>query len=461
MSDGSAAAALPPLRRPALAIARQAVSILIGQLAVIGFAVADAMMVGRHASIDLAALAIGSAVYVSVYIGLTGVVQALIPIVGHHHGARDQDGVRRSFQQGVWLALMLALPGFLLLQWPDPILALTQADAAVLERARAYLGWLAWALWPALLFRVYSSFNLGLSRPWFVTALQLGALGLKVALNAWLIGGGLGVPALGVVGCSLATLLIQIALLLTAVLMLTRHPIYRSLRLFKPWSSPHWPTLRELLHLGVPAGVSVFFEITGFTLMAVFIARQGTTALAAHQIAVSIGSVIYMLPLSIGIATGALAAQALGAQQAVLARRICVQGLALALGFALLLGVTLAVARESAAALYSLDAAVLAIAPGLLLLVATMQLLDATQCVVSFALRAYRVAILPALAYAFGLWGIGIGGGRWLAANPPAGWPAMLSGPGAFWFMNIAALLVICAVLVPLFQRVSRRRAKA
>jgi len=292
-----------------------------------------------------------------------------------------------------------------------------------------------------------------------VTALQLGALGLKVALNAWLIGGGLGVPALGVVGCALATLLIQLALLLTAVGMLARHPAYRSLRLFKPWSAPHWPTLRDLLHLGVPAGASVFFEITGFTLMAVFIARQGTTALAAHQVAVSIGSMIYMLPLSIGIATGALAAQALGAQQPVLARRICVQGLALAIGAALVLGLTLGLAREAAAALYSLDAAVLAIAPGLLLLVATMQLLDATQCVVSFALRAYRVAVLPALAYAFGLWGIGIGGGRWLAANPPPGWPTLLSGPGAFWFMNIVALLAICVVLVPLFQRVLRQHA--
>jgi len=165
MNNGSAAAALPPLRRPAMAIARHAVTILIGQLAVIGFAVADAMMVGRHASVDLAALALGAAAYISVYIGLTGVVQALIPIVGHHHGAHNHAGVRRSFQQGVWLALMLALPGFMVLLWPDPILALTQADAAVLERARAYLGWLAWALWPALLFRVYSSFNLGLSRP--------------------------------------------------------------------------------------------------------------------------------------------------------------------------------------------------------------------------------------------------------------------------------------------------------
>ncbi|RZT98052.1 MATE family efflux transporter [Rivibacter subsaxonicus] len=457
MSATAEVAALPAARRPALAIARHAASILVGQLAVIGFAVADAVMVGRHDSVDLAALSIGAAVYVSVYIGVTGVVQALIPIVGHHHGARDQDGVRRSFQQGVWLALMLALLGFALLQWPQPLLDLTQAEPAVLERARAYLGWLAWALWPALLFRVYSSFNLGLSRPWFVTALQLGALLLKVALNAWLIGGGLGVPALGVVGCAVATLLIQLALVATGGLMLARHAAYRSLQLFSPWSRPHGPTLRELLRLGIPAGASVFFEVTGFTLMAIFIARQGTTALAAHQIAVSLGSVIYMLPLSIGIATGALAAQALGAANAGLARRICVQGLALALCCALLLGLVLGFGRESVASLYSRDAAVLALAAPLLLLVAAMQLLDATQCVVSFALRAYRVAVLPAIAYALGLWGIGIGGGRWLAANPPPGWPAMLSGPGAFWFMNIVALAAVCAVLVPLLQRVSRR----
>ncbi|MBA2722225.1 MAG: MATE family efflux transporter [Methylibium sp.] len=436
-------------------IARHAGSILIGQIAVIGYAVADTVMTGRHNSSDLAALAIGSAVYISVYIALTGVVQALIPVVGHHHGAGNPEGVRRSFQQGAWLAAAVALPGMALLLFPEPLLALVKTEAEIIERVRAYLFWLAWALPAGLLFRVYAGLNQGLSRPLMVTLLQLMALALKVPLNAWLIFGGAGVPALGVAGCALATLIVQWSLATVAMTMLTRHALYRPLRLFSDWQGPRWAQQRELLRLGLPSGAALFFEVTGFALMAVFIARLGTTPLGAHQIAANVASVIYMLPLSIGIATGALASQSLGAGDRRQARRVCQQGLALALGLIALLSVVLVFARGTLAEAYSKDTAVQAMAAHLLLIVAVSQLVDATQCVASFALRAYRVALLPAISYAVGLWGVGLAGGYWLAFQSPAGWPNALGGAAAFWFTNGVALLLVCALLLALLQRVS------
>lgn len=436
-------------------IARHAASILVGQVAVIGYAVADTVMTGRHDSADLAALSIGAALYVSVYIGLTGVVQALIPVVGHHHGAGDPAGVRRSFQQGVWLALFIALPGMAVLLFPQPLLALARADAVVAAAAEAYLGWLAWSLPAGLLFRAYSGLNQGLSRPLLVTLLQLMALALKVPLNAWFIFGGLGVPPLGVTGCSLATLVVQWMLAGVALLMLLRHPAYAPLRLFQAWQGPRWAELRELLRLGVPSGAALFFEVTGFALMAVFIARLGTTPLAGHQVVANIASVVYMLPLSIGIATGALTAQALGAGDRRLARHTCGRGLLLALGIVAIASVLLMLARHPLARLYSADAGVQAVAAQLLLIVAVSQLADAMQCVASFALRSWRVAVLPALSYAVGLWGVGLSGGYALAFHPPAGWPAALSGPAAFWLANGVALALVCALLLWLLQRVS------
>lgn len=436
-------------------IARHAGSILVGQVAVIGYAVADTVMTGRHDSTDLAALAIGAAVYISVYIALTGVLQALIPVVGQHHGAGNADGVRLGFQQGVWLAGLLALPGMAVLLFPGPLLALVDIDPVLVERVRDYLFWLAWALPPGLLFRVYSGLNQGLSRPLLVTALQLMALALKVPLNAWLIFGGAGVPALGVAGCSLATLIVQWTLAFVALLMLQLDPAHRARRLFAGWSRPRWVEQRELLRLGLPSGAALFFEITGFALMAVFIARIGTTPLAAHQITANIASVIYMLPLSIGIATGALASQALGAGDRVLARSVCMHGLGLALGLVALIGVAVALAREPLARAYSPDPAVQTITMHLLLFIAVNQLTDAAQCIASFALRSYRIALLPALSYAVGLWGVGLGGGWWLAFDPPVGWPAALSGPAAFWFANGVALLLVSALLLALLQRVS------
>lgn len=435
-------------------IARHAASILVGQVAVIGYAVADTVMTGRHDVADLAALSIGASLYVSVYIGLTGIVQALIPVVGHHHGAGDAAGVRRSFQQGVWLALFLALPGMAALLFPQPLLALAQADAGVAARVHDYLGWLAWSLPAGLLFRAYSGLNQGLSRPLLVTLLQLMALAVKVPLNAWFIFGGAGLPALGVSGCSLATLVVQWLLAGVALVMLLRHPASARLRLFHGWQRPRWVHQRELLRLGLPSGAALFFEVTGFALMAIFIARLGSTALAGHQIVANIASVVYMLPLSIGIATGALAAQALGAGERGLARRTCASGLRLALGLVALASVALALARWPLAALYSTDAGVQAVAAQLLLVVAVSQLVDAMQCVASFALRSYRVAVLPALSYAVGLWGVGLAGGYVLAFRMP-GWPDALAGPAAFWIANGAALALVCALLLWLLQRVS------
>lgn len=446
---------------PLSAIARHAASVLIGQLAVIGFGIADAVLAGRHGAVDLAALSIGASIYVSVYIGLTGVVQALIPVVGHHHGARDDEGIRRSFQQGSWLALFLAVPGALLLGWPQPLLSFSQAEPAVVERARDYLGWLAWALIPGLLFRVYSSLNQGLSRPWFVTGIQIVGLGLKIVLNLWLINGGLGVAPMGVEGCGLATLIVMCLLALTGFAMLARHRSYAHLHLFADWQAPRRDRLGELLRLGLPAGAATFFEVTGFAMMAIFIARLGTAALAAHQIAMNIASVCYMLPLSIAIATGAQAAQAMGAGNDELARRSCRQGLALAIAIAATLSLAMAVLRVPLTEIYSTDAQVLAIAAPLMLLVGATHVFDAIQCVASFALRAWRVAVLPAVAYCIAMWGLGIGGGAWLAFTPPTWWPKALSGPLAFWSANSLALVVVSSVLLLMLQRVSAPAASA
>lgn len=437
-----------------LRIARHATSIGIGQVAVIGYSVADTVMTGRHDSADLAALSLGAALYVSVYIALTGIVQALIPVVGHHHGAGDPGAVRRSFQQACWLAFAVALPGMALLLEPGPLFALVQADPAVAERVRDYLFWLAWALPAGLAFRVYGALNQGLSRPLLVTVLQLMALALKVPLNAWLIFGGAGVPPLGVSGCGLATLAVQWSLAALALAVLARHPAYRALRLFECWSRPRWAAQRELLRLGLPTAAMLFFEVSGFALMAVFIARLGTTAVAGHQIVANVTSVVYMLPLSIGIATAALTSQSIGAGRPEQARAVARRGLVLALALVTAVGVALLALRGPLVRAYSADPAVQAVARHLLLFVAVTQLGDAAQCVLSFALRAWRVVMLPAASYALGLWGLGLGGGSVLAFHAPAGWPAGLSGPAAFWFANGIALLGVAELLGALLQRV-------
>lgn len=440
-------------------IALHAGSVLIGQLATIGFGVADTAMVGRYASGDLAALSMAAALYISLYVGLTGVVQALIPVVGHHRGAGESEQVGESFRQAVFLALMLSLPGMALLRWPDPVLQLASAPPELMQRARDYLGWLAWGLPLALLFRCYSGLNQGISRPLLVALLQLGALGLKVPLNAWLIFGGWGLPPLGASGCAVATVVIHLVLVLLAMAMLIGHPIYRPFRLGSGWHGPRWKAQKELLRLGLPAGASYFIEVSAFSAMALFISHFGTETLAGHQIAANIAGVAYMLPLSIAVATAATVAQLRGAGELRQARLAGWQGIGLSLVLSVLLGGLLFLLREPLVGFYTRDAAVRQAALQLITFIAAYQLFDATQITAAFALRSFRVALLPAVAYALSLWGLGLGGGYLLAFDLPGGVPAAVQGARGFWLGNALALALVAVLLIALYQRVSARSA--
>lgn len=437
-------------------IARDAGSILIGQLATIGFGVADTLMAGRASSEDLAALSIGAALYISVFIGLTGVVQALIPVVGQHHGSGEPRQVGRAFQQGVWLALALAVPGMGLMFFPGVLLALTDVAPEVAQRTRDYLFWLGWGLPLALLLRCYSALNQGISRPLLVTVLQLGGLALKLPLNAWLVFGGGAVPALGVTGCALATLIVLVLQTAVGWTMLARHPLYAPFGLWRDWDRPRWRDQKELLRLGLPAGASYFVEVTAFTLMAVFISHFGTTALAGHQIVANLASVAYMLPLSIAVATGARVAQLRGAGEARAAWRAGCQGIGMAVGLSMTLGLMLFLLRGPIVSAYSLDPAVRAVALQLFVFIAVYQIFDAAQITTAFALRSFRIALAPAVAYVVSLWGIGLAGGWGLGFNLGGRIPQALHGAGGFWAANLAALALVATLLALMYRRVGR-----
>ncbi|MDP3085015.1 MAG: MATE family efflux transporter, partial [Rubrivivax sp.] len=188
-------------------IAPLAWPVLVGQLSVVAFATVDTLLVARHAQLDLAALAVGSAAYITVFIGLMGVVLAVGPIAGQLFGAGKLAAAGHQLQQAVWLALALAVAGCTLLLFPWPFLALGQVSAELEPRVRGYLSALAFALPAGLLFAAYRGFNIAVSRPKAVRALQLGGLGLKIPLSIALVQGvpALGLPALGVVGCGIAT----------------------------------------------------------------------------------------------------------------------------------------------------------------------------------------------------------------------------------------------------------------
>jgi multidrug resistance protein, MATE family len=437
--------------------------VFVGQLAVLAFGVIDTLLVARHSVLDLAALAIGGAAYISIFIGLMGVVLAISPLVGQLYGAKRLPDAGAQLVQAQWLALLLCLPGCALLLWPTPFLALAQAPPEVADKVCAYLGTLAWALPPALLFTAFRGFNTAVSRPKVVMALQLGALALKLPLSALLVFGvalpwGLpAVPALGAPGCALATTLVMWVQCVCAHQVLCRDPFYKPFSLPFLWPPtrplhrsvrPHGPSLRALLRLGVPMGLSVLIEVTGFTFMAFFIARMGTTAVAGHQIAANPIAMLFMMPLALGNATATLVAQRLGAGDAPDAQQLGWHGVTLGLIVATVMGCALYLGRGVVLAAYTPDAVIAAAALPLLAWVVVFHIADAAQAITAFVLRAHRVTTVPLIIYTLAIWGVGLGGGYLLAFDSSGLVPSSLRGAQGYWVAATAGLVLAAAGLV-------------
>jgi MATE family multidrug resistance protein len=447
--------------RHSTSIAALAWPILIGQLAVIGNGVIDTAMTSRYSASDLAGLAIGSSIYVSVFVGATGVLQALSPIIAQLFGARRHEEIGAEVKQGVWLALFLCSICGLILLFPKPFLSLAQATPELETKATLYLRVIALALPATLCFRVYGAFNNAVVRPKMVMAIYVAALLLKIPLNGLFIFGGYGLPAFGGPGAAMATVVTSWLSLLAGWLLLYRLPFYETFGLFGTgfvW--PKWAAQRELLKLGIPMGASYLIEVTAFTFMALFIARLGNTAVAGHQIAANFGTVLYMIPLSIASATGTLVAQAIGARRLDVARSISFSGIRLAALLSITLGCLVWVAREAIVRAYTTNDTIIAAALPLFLFVAFYQVFDAMQVNAAFVLRAYKVVTVPTVIYALSLWGVGLCGGYLLGFDRFGITPASLQGAAGFWFANSASVAVVSLGLL-WYLRVVQRRAIA
>lgn len=436
-------------------ISRHAVTVLAGQLAVMAFGVTDTIVAGRHGEASLAALSVGSAIFISVYVALMGVLQALLPVWAEHRGAGRSEALGRSLRQSLYLCGAASLVGMTILLSPGPLLHWTQVPPDLRGEVERYLAVLALALPLSLLFRIYSTLNQALGRPKLVTWLQVGSLFIKLPLSVWFTFGGAGLPALGVVGCAWATLVVNACMLALAMGLLRTQDLYRPLHIWRRIEPPHWPTIAGFARLGIPAGLAVMVEVTSFTLMALFIARQGTTASAAHQIAANVAAVLYMVPLSLAIATSARVSYWLGAGDLARARGVVSIGFKLAALIGIALATILLIAKNHIGSVYSTNAAVVTMAGGVLVWVAAYHAADALQTLCVFVLRSYRITVAPLVVYCALLWGAGLGGGYLLAYQGLGPWAAEAS-PTPFWAASALALWTTAGLFLAMLWRAVR-----
>ena len=433
-------------------ISQHAGSVLAGQLAVMAFGIADTVIAGRYSDTALAALSVGSALYISVYVGLIGIVQALLPIWAEMLGAGQRHAVGTSVRQSLYLCAIITAVGMAALAFPAPLLLWAEVPTALLGDVRSYLTVLACAFAPALLFRIYGAFNQSLGKPLMVTSLQVLALAVKIPLSIWLVAGGAGVEPMGVVGCAWATLIVNYFLLALALVMLRTQQIYAPFALWKRMERPDWRQIGSFFRLGLPGGMAYLVEVTSFTLMALFMARLGTEASASHQIAASIAGALYMMPLSLAIAASGRISFWLGAGDAEKAKALVFLTLKLTALTSIAVSAIILIAREILAGWYSGTPAIVLQASSLLVWVAFYHVADSVQAVSAFLLRCYRVTLAPLAIYGVLLWGLGLWGGYQLTYTGWSGFPATGS-THTFWLASTMAIGLVASSLVLLLIR--------
>lgn len=452
---------------PARRVIRLAWPVLVAQLATIGMMAIDTIVVGHAGTDNLAALAVGASIYVSIALAFSGVIQALLPGVAHRLGRSDQAGAAHLIRQAFWLVMLLALIGDLILWFPGWMIDYAQLSEPVAALTTEYLRVLAFSLPASLGYRAFHAIagGIGRTRPlmWMsLTQTSCHALLAPLLADSITIGGlslGLG---WGAVGAATSQAFLAWLVCLTGLLVLWRSPHYRSLlgqRGLWP-GRPDLATQRHLLRVGVPMGLSYFVEISAFTLMAIFIARLGPEILSGHRIVANISAMVYMLPLAIGTATAALVGQADGACDARAAEAVSCSAFRVAGIGSLVLGLLLWLCREPLAALGSPDPAVQTVVVGLIVYVAAYQLSDAFQTIAGFTLRGYHVTLIPLGVHLASFWLFGLGGGYWLAFT---GLPILNLAPmgaAGFWCAALIATLVAALGLGGLMRWVQSVRRR-
>ena len=432
-------------------ILRHAAPMLIAQLASMGMMVIDTVLLGHYGTEDLAAVAVGGGIYIALVFALTGILQAVSPIVAHLKGAGRNEEIAGALQQCFWLALLLTLPGILFLNYPGALLALSDIEPGIESKARSYLAMLAWGLPAVLLYRTFYAFCNALGQPRVLMIISLGCTLLHGLLAGLLVTGTLGGEGLGVLGCGISNALVGWFALLCGAAYMVAGSELASYRLMQGWQRPRAAALRELVRLGLPMGFSSFVEISSFTLMALFVAQLGATVVAGHRIVANLAAICYMLPLALGIATLAQVGLSGGAQEWRRARVSAGAGLALAGVLASSLGLALWLSDNFLVTAYSSDPGVRRISLSLIIYVVFSQVFDALQTVAAFALRGYKITFAPMFVHIACFWGVGLFGGWWLAFRTQS--PMGVSG---FWIASLASLVLAAFLLCGLLWRAMR-----
>lgn len=429
-----------PLRHEIKATVCLAAPLVLGQLSSVAMSVVDTLLAGWHSPTTLAAVAVGSAIWSLVILVLIGVLMAVPPIIAQLNGAGRRHEIGSSFRQALWLAIAMGLGLMVLVRNAGWMFDLAQIAAAVRPEALGFLDGIGWGAPALALYFCLRYLSEGVS--WTVPTMVFGIAGLALLapLGYGLMFGRWGLPELGAAGLGYATAAVLWFQVLGFAGYLALSPRFRDLQLFAHWEAPRWPAIRELLRIGLPMGVAIFMEGSLFVVSALLIGRIGATEVAAHQIAINLSSVTFMVPLGVAMATTVRVGHAVG-----MGDRDGVRGAGMA-GYSIVLltqigaGLTMFFGNHWLVGLYTHDAAVAAVASSLLLYAAAFQLPDGIQALSGGALRGLKDTRMPMFITVLAYWGLGMPLGAGLAFG--FGWGAQGMWAGLIMGLSAAAGLL-------------------
>jgi MATE family multidrug resistance protein len=390
---------------------RLAVPMMLTQLGQIAMITSDLALIGRLGEDAVAAAALAHTVYfVSFTFGL-GLMAAVSPLAAQAFGAGDVRRIRLSLRVGLWVALLISLPIMASPLYGEHILiGLGQAphSAALAQR---YLNGLAWGIAPALGFIAIRSMMSAVNRPQAPLWITLAAIPANFALVYCLIHGLLGLPELGLFGAGLATTLVNLGTFIAALAIAAlRKPFADYHPLTRLWRID-WPLMRQLIVIGAPISFSLLLEYGLFSSAALLMGLISTTALAAHQIALQVTAVLFMVPLGIGMAATVRVGHAFGRDDPAGVRRAGLVAAVLGIAFVSALTVAIILGRYELGRLFfggsEASAPTVELTATLLLVGATFFIADALQTIMGGALRGINDTQMTLVFAALGYWCVG------------------------------------------------------
>lgn len=428
-----------PRREDLAAMLRLAGPVVVVQLGMMLMGVVDTVIVGHRSSEDLAAVALGH-LFVMAASGFgLGTLLALDPLVAQAVGAGDEEGMRRAFQRGLLLAAVFAVPSSLVLLPGEPVLALLGQPPEVIPIAAGYARRIIPAMFPFFAFVVLRQTLQAMERVRPIVHVIVLANLVNVLLDLLLVYGLWGFPELGALGSAWATSACRWLMALSLLILGRRElaPLLAGLDRAVLRAAPLWRTVR----LGLPIGVQLQLEFAAFGVIALLMGTLGTVPVAAHQVALNLAALTYMVPLGVSAASAVRVGQAVGRADPDGARRSAGAGLLCGAGFMAVCGVVFLSIPSALASVYTSVPEVLALTAALIPIAGFFQVFDGLQAVSAGVLRGLGDTRAPMIVNLLGFWLVG------MPVSIALCFPLGL-GPVGLWWGLVAGLGIVAVVLV-------------